>query len=62
MEDIILMKNKIMAAHLQGWSEGYIEGLIAAYKYLEDNKLYVDDEVLNELKQTIKLCGGKLDE
>lgn len=57
IKDIITLETKIKAAHLQGWSEGYIEGLIAVYKYLKDNTS-VDDKILDELKKTIKLCGG----
>ena len=58
--DDIMLESKIKAANIQGWSEGYIEGLIVAYKYIKNNASYVDDKILNELKEIIKLCGGKL--
>lgn len=58
--DEITLRNKIAAAHFQGWSEGYIEGLKAAFEYVENNAAYVDDKLIADLKLTIKLCGGDI--
>ena len=58
MNDIEL-KNKIEAARLQGWSEGYNEGMKAACNYVIHCIGMEDIEtIINDLKMAVKLCGG----
>lgn len=60
MDDTIL-RNKIEAARLEGWSEGYNEGMLAAYEYVVTNVSNVDVGVIDDLKLAIKLCGGEIE-
>ena len=55
----IELKNKIEAARLQGWSEGYNEGMKAACNYVI-HCIDMEDinTIINDLKMAVKLCGG----
>lgn len=55
----IELKNKIEAARLKGWSEGYNEGMKAACDYVIHSIDMRDiNTIIADLETAVKLCGG----
>lgn len=46
----------------QAWHDGFIDGLIAAYKLCDEHKNHVCNSVREALKQSIIILGGDVDE